>query len=271
MLFRSNRGRLFEAFSTWLLRNEHHWHPDDLSVDCKVDLLSRLAYAMQQRGSGTTFDLSAAKNALPASVTVMGEDLPLDSAAFLRFGRGASILDPATLPDVRFYHHLLQEYFAARELLRRFNSGEDLTAFWKSPRTVDEMPPTNVGEWDPLPEPPATGWEMTTILACGLSMNQEKLIEAIRIVNPALAGRCLNEAGITKSGAITGIVQVDLLGDLYNPKTDLRARLQSGYILGRLGDPRFRVQNIDSIDVIEPQTIVVPARKYKIEIGRAHV
>lgn len=297
----ANRGRLFESFSDWLLRNEQRWHPDDLSVDCKVDLLARLAYAMQQQGSGTTFNLAAAKNALPASVTVMGEELPLDPAAFLRFGRGASILDPATLPDVRFYHHLLQEYFAARELLRRFNSGEDpstgsgqaLTAFWKAPRTVDEMPPADVGEWDPLPEPPATGWEVTTILACGLIRAPEKLIEAIRQVNPSLAGRCLDEAGLSPlpvgrapdrvegSGRHTEPVEVvrervqaDLLADLYDPQIHLRARLQAGSTLGRIGDPRFapvllpsppgRGVGGEGLQVILPQMVEVPGGKYLI-------
>jgi len=260
----ANRGRLFEAFSDWLLRNEQRWHPDDLSVDCKVDLLSRLAYAMQQQGSGTTFDLSAARSALPASVEVMGEDLPLDSAAFLRFGRGASILDPATLPDVRFYHHLLQEYFAARELLRRFNGGEDLSAYWKAPRTVDEMPLTDVGEWDPLPEPPGTGWEVTTILACGLSRTPEKLIEAVRQINPALAARCLDEAGNGKPESVTQSVQQNLLDDLYDPNLHLRARLQAGFLLGKIGDPRFQEQEVNGVKVVLPQMLNVPGGKYII-------
>lgn len=284
----ANRGRLFEAFSDWLLRNEQRWHPDDLSVDCKVDLLARLAYAMQQQGSGATFDLAAAKSALPASVEVMGEDLPLDPTAFLRFGRGASILDPATLPEVRFYHHLLQEYFAARELLRRFNSGENLTAFWQAPRAVDEMPPTDVGEWDPLPEPPVTGWEVTTILACGLSRAPEKLIEAVRQVNPNLAGRCLDEAGLPpllpgEGQGVRAAVQADLLADLYNPHIHLRARLQAGLTLGRIGDPRFAPTLLppsptgrgaalslskgdggEGVKVILPKMVNVPGGKYII-------
>ncbi len=268
----ANRGRLFEAFSDWLLRNEQRWHPDDLSVDCKVELLSRLAYAMQQQGSGTTFDLAAAKHALPASVEVMGEDLPLDPGAFLRFGRGASILDPATLPDVRFYHHLLQEYFAARELLRRFNSGEypstasgqALSAYWKSPRRVDEMPTTDVGEWDPLPEPPVTGWEVTTILACGLSRTPEKLIEAARQANPALAARCLDEAGNGKPESVTQAVKQNLLADLYDPNMHLRARLQAGTLLGKIGDPRFQAQEVNGVKVVLPQMLNVPGGKYII-------
>ena len=258
----ANSGKLFEAFADSLLRHEQRWHPDDLSVDCKVDLFARLAYRMQLQGSGTTFELAAARQALPASVDVLGEELPLVPAQLFRFGRGASILDPATLPDVRFYHHLLQEYFAARELLRRFNNGENLDDFWKTARSLNEMPPAGVGEWDPLPEPPAKGWEVTTILACGLSRTPEKLIEAVRLINPALAARCLDEAGIAKPEAVSVRTRADLLADLYNPQIHLRARLQAGYLLGKIGDPRFVPQKIGTVQVIRPALVDVPAGDY---------
>jgi formylglycine-generating enzyme required for sulfatase activity len=269
LLVLANRGKLFQSFTLELLSHEQLWHPDPLSVDTKVDIFARLAYDMQKQGSGTTFEIEIAKNALPKNVTVMGEHVQIDPNAVLRFGRGASILDPATLPDVRFYHHLLQEYFAARELLRRFNSGEDLSAFWKTPRTKDEMPAIEVGDWDPLPEPPSTGWEVTTILACGLSNDPAKLIEAVRQHNPALAGRCIDEAGIPPlpTGEGPGVrarVQADLLADLYNPDIHLRARLQAGFVLGRIGDPRFEAKDINGVKVILPQMVNVPAGSYLI-------
>ena len=260
----ANSGKLFESFADSLLRNEQRWHPDDLSVDCKVMLFAQLAYAMQTQGSGTTFDRAAAKAVLPASVDVLGEELPLDPAVLFRFGRGASILDPATLPDVRFYHHLLQEYFAARELLRRFNGGEKLEALWKTPRSMTEMPPVAVGDWDPLPEPPFSGWEVTTILACGLSRAPEKLMEAVRQVNPALAARCLDEAGIEKPAAVTASTRADLLADLYNSQIHLRARLQAGYLLGKIGDPRFAQREINGVKIILPQVVAVPDGEYLI-------
>ena len=273
----ANRGKLFQAFTQELMGREQRSHPDALSVDAKVDIFARLAYEMQKQGSGTTFTMDVARNALPKKTIVMGEQVQVDPDAVLRFGRGATIFDPATLPDVRFYHHLLQEYFAARELLRRFNTGEDLSAFWKTPRAKDEMPPAKVGDWDPLPEPPSTGWEVTTILACGLSSDPAKLIEAVREHNPALAGRCLDEAGIPPvlSGeskmalqatgpGVRSRVQQDLLADLYNPALHLRARLQAGFILGRIGDPRFEPQAINGVNVILPQMVNVPAGKYLI-------
>ena len=263
----SNRGRLFRSFTESLLQKEQHWHPDELSTDTKVALYAQLAYAMQQQGVGTTFDLDAAKATLPKTVQIMGEDVPLNAAKLFHFGRGATILDPVTNPDIRFYHHLLQEYFAARELLRRFNQGEDLRDFWRAPRLAEEMPPADVGEWDPLPEPPTTGWEVTTILASGLARSPQKLIAAVQQVNPILAGRCLDEAGLADPGLVaetrTG-VQQDLLADLYDPKMDLRTRLLSGLVLGRIGDPRFPVEEVQGVKVILPTLVDVPAGEYLI-------
>ncbi len=264
----SNRGRLFQSFTHHLISHEQLWHPDALSVDAKVELLSDLAYAMQQQGSGTTFSLAAVRKALPAFMDVSGEDLPVDASALLRFGRGAGVLDPATLPDVRFEHHLLQEYFAARALLRRFNLGEELKRQWQAPRRTAEMPPAESGPLDPLPDPPATGWEVTAILACGLSSSPEKLVEAIRRVNPALAGRCLAESGhtcapeATEAVAVRRAVQADLLADLYDPRMHLRARLQAGFVLGKLSDPRFTRAEINGVNVILPQMVNVPGGAY---------
>jgi len=262
-----NRGRLFLSFTQELLRNEQLWHPDDLSIDTKVELFSQLAYAMQKQSAGTTFGVEIAAEALPETITLMGEKIPLNSARLFHFGRGATILDPATSPDIRFYHHLLQEYFAARELLRRFNQGEDLSDFWRAPRLAEKMPASTVGEWDPLPEPPTIGWEVTTILAAGLARNPAKLIAAVRAANPILAGRCLDEAGLAKPDEVAEVreqVKADLLADLYAPKIDLRARLLSGMVLGRIGDPRFPVEEVNGVQVILPTMVDVPAGEYLI-------
>ena len=265
----ANRGRLFQSFTLSLLNHEQLWHPDVLSLDAKVSLFSGLAYEMQKQGSGTTLGIEVARNLLPKEVTVMGEQVQIDPNAVFRFGRGASIIDPSTIPDVRFYHHSLQEYFAARELLRRFNLGEDLSVYWKTPRTKKEMPPEEVGEWDPLPEPPTTGWEMTTILACGLSNNPAKLIEAIRVHNPVLAGCCLDEAGLSHLSlgdetVVESKVRSDLLADIYNSAIHLRARLHAGFVLGRIGDPRFEAQEINGVKIILPQMVRIPADSYLV-------
>ena len=260
-----NRGKLFESFTKYLLDLEYREHSVEISVGAAKLAFSQMAFTMQELGEGLTFENKTARKAVPEIVDVDGEDIRIDAARLFTFGRGATVLDPAKKTDVRFRHQVLQEYFAAIELLRRFSENEDLGRLWRAKRTKEEMPAEEVGEWDPLPEPPTTGWEVTTILACGLSNDPAKLIEAIRLHNPALAGRCLDEAGIDcKDWDVCKRVQADLLADLYNPDMHLRARLQAGFILGRIGDPRFEVKEINGVKVVLPQMVNVTAGTYLI-------
>jgi formylglycine-generating enzyme required for sulfatase activity len=74
----------------------------------------------------------------------------------------------------------------------------------------------------------------------------------------------LDEAGIAKPDAVTNQVRADLLAELSNPAVHLRARLQAGFTLGCIGDPRFEPQTINGVKVIVPQMVRVPAGKYII-------
>ena len=263
-----NRGDLFAWFANNLLSREKFFHPENdranLPVEVRSMALAKLAYAMQVEKLGTVISLERAQGLLPASVRFKGKTYLLEAEDLCHFARGARVLDPNMDADVRFQHQMLHEYFAALELLEQFESAADLSAFWKAPRTLDEMPPADVGEWDPLPEPPTSGWEVTTILACGLSRAPEKLIEAVRLVNPALAARCLDEAGIPAPDGAAHMIGADLLADLYNPQIHLRARLQAGYLLGKIGDPRFAATELNGVKVVLPQMQPVPAGKYLI-------
>ena len=203
----ANRGFLLAWFVGELFnREERLAHDDWLPRRVQVQALSRLAYAMQADGE-TVYPLQDAQKVLPKSLSFMGAEIDIPAADLLRFGRAATIVDPGTFPDVRFYHHLLQEYFAAEELLRRLDSGEDLADLWETPFLQTEMPPAEMGEWDPLPDPPATNWEVPTILACGLADEPAALVERVRGHNPALAGRCLAEAGIEPPAEVLVDVQ----------------------------------------------------------------
>jgi formylglycine-generating enzyme required for sulfatase activity len=261
----SNRGKLLEWFVGQHFERERLLaHPGWLEQEVQVEALSTMAYAMQEQGVSLTFPYQTARDALPQAVDWRGEQHRISPPELFRFGRSATVLDPMVEPDVRFFHQLYQEYFAARELLRRFGSGEDLSRLWTACRLADKMPPAQVGEWNPLPPPPPTDWEETIILACGLASTPPDLIEAIRSANPILAGRCLDEAGIERPAELLPRVRTDLLADLGDPAVHLRARLQSGLILGRIGDPRFQAQQINGVKVILPQMVDVPAGRYTI-------
>ena len=261
----ANRGRLMQWFVGELFaREERLAHRGWLHRDVQTRALAQLAFTMQGQGESTTLPPKTARDLVPAAVEFNGDEVNVKYADLFRFGRAATLLDASVEPEVRFYHHLLQEYFAALELLRRFDAGEDLHSLWQAKRLASEMPPTEVGEWDALPEPPATGWEVTTILACGLSDDPARLIETIRPQYPALAARCLDESGIEKPAVVTERVRADLLADLNNPEIHLRARLQAGFALGKIGDPRFVPQTINGVQVIVPQMVDVPAGEYVI-------
>jgi formylglycine-generating enzyme required for sulfatase activity len=261
----TNRGALLAWFANELFcREERLAHPDWLPVEVQERALAALAYAMQEQGEGTTIPYPAARAALPAVLAHKDQEISIDPAALLRLARSATLLDPATEPDVRFYHHLLQEYFAALELLERFEAGEDLAALWRCARLEGEMPPAQAGEWDPLPEPPATGWEVSTVLACGLAGQLGDLVEAVRPHNPALAGRCLAEAGVDPPEEALASVRADLLSDLYDPAVHLRARLQAGFVLGQVGDPRFERRTAAGVEFIPPKMVPVAAGRYTI-------
>jgi len=265
----ANLGWLLHWFVGELFsREERLAHPGWLPRAVQIQALAQLAYTMQEQGESLTFPLKTARQAIPETADFRGEATAIPPARLFRFGRAATLLDPGIEPDVRFYHHLLQEYFAALELLRRFREGADLQDLWACKRLAAEMPPADVGEWDALPEPPPTGWEVTTILACGLAgslkVDLAALIEAVRAHNPVLAGRCLHEAGIEPPEESLDNVRADLLADLYDPDMHLRARLQAGLTLGHIGDPRFPAQIINGVEIIPPEMVAVPGGSYWI-------
>ena len=259
-----NRGRLLEWFvDTLYQREEKLAHPFWLHRHAQTRALAQLAYAMQAQGEATTLWYKTAPAVLPQTVEHDGEETKIVPTELFRCARAATIFDPAS-DDVRFYHQLLQEYFAALELLRHFERGEDQSALWHAKRTVAEMPPSQAGEWDPLPPPPTTGWEETTILACGLLREPARLIEAVRAVNPVLAGRLLDEAGIDKPREVTTRVRESLLQELNDVNIHLRARLQAGFALGKIDDPRFAPQTMNGIEIILPEMLPVPGGAYLI-------
>ena len=120
------------------------------------------------------------------------------------------------------------------------------------------MPPATVGEWDPLPPPPPTGWEQVTILAAGMTDQADAFVQAVLAVNPALAGRCLSEGSALVKPATRAAVLRALLADLGDPHLHRRTRLAAGRVLGVVGDPRFTPQAINGVQVILPDLVSVP-------------
>ncbi|MBI1929456.1 SUMF1/EgtB/PvdO family nonheme iron enzyme [Candidatus Poribacteria bacterium] len=241
-----NRAGLMTRLTHILMDWEKRKCPPDewLDADIQREALSVMAFEMQKRaGSGAVVKMPLVKTVMPQQVQLAPNWPPVASPPdqVLRLAASANIIEMSVdFTSVRFYHQLLQEYFAAHQMLKRDPAG--LYDLWRWPWLASEMP-----KWErpdrslgPLPPPPQTGWEETTILAAGLAVkNDDRLVRALVDVNPVLAGLCLHE-GRAKVSRETRQAAIDaLLSTIAQPEIALRVRIAAGEVLGFLGDPRI--------------------------------
>jgi len=214
----ANRARLFAAFVDTLLKREEKRHPQGwVEAEHQKDGLAGLAYAMQaERGRGTTVDRAWAVAQLCRAVP------GCDAERLLYLATSAMLLD-ADDAMVRFYHQLLQEYFATRELRRRVAVGDSFGRYWPSDHW-----------WEP------SGWEETVILLAGMEPDASALLEELAVANPVVAARCLVEGGADANELTRRSIVAALLATMTDERRPPVARVQAGDALARLGDPRFR-------------------------------
>ncbi len=259
-----DRASLFDSFVQRLLTRERDEkrHPDWLAAEAQVLALSELAYTMQTEGTGTVLKRGDAVAAVPLRVTMAasGRVVETPGETVVHLAVAASLVTAGGNGAVKFMHHLLQEYFASLSLLRRWIEGQDLTALWVVPWREGEMPAAPRGEWDPLPPPPTTHWEETTLLAASLAPD---LAATVGKVNPALAARCLLGQR-QQDPAQVEASRFKLLSRLRDASVHLRSRIEAGLLLGRLGDPRFREETIGGVRVILPPLVEAPGGKATI-------
>jgi hypothetical protein len=205
----------------------HVWYEPDAALAA----LAELDYAMHELGERPRLPAEQIKQLLPAEV-----DLP---------GRSQAVPTP---PQAVF--HLAEQ------------AGLLLTGLWHTARTPAEMPDPYRDEkrdpWDPLPAPPPTGWEQATFMAAGLAEPPDGLVRAMLGVNPALAGRCLDEGAAPVGPDTRRLVQQALRADLADPALHRRTRLQAGQVLAAIGDPRFTPVEVNGVTLIRPDLVAVP-------------
>lgn len=212
----ANRAQLLATFVDTLLERERKRHPERwIKAEWQKNALAALAYAMQvEPGRATSVERSWA-------VTHLCGTMPnCDPERLLYLATSATLLD-ADNGVVRFYHPLLQEYFAARELRRRVTAGESLDCYW---------PPDSW--WK------ASGLEETVILLAGMEPDASKLLEGLAHVNPALAARCLVEGSAWASEATRRDITATLMATMIDGRQPPIARTQAGDALARIGDNR---------------------------------
>jgi formylglycine-generating enzyme required for sulfatase activity len=258
-----NRGRLFAEYAAWLIqREERANHPHWIRAEVQQAALAHLGYAMQAQGESTLLSKPRLLDLLPQTVHLQHETVPLDKEALFDLACRAGLFvadQAAAMPQAyRFSHQLIQEHYAAQQMLGAWQAGEpESAAWWHAVRTHRDMPPAEAGEWDPLPPPPPTGWEQITILAAGMTDQADAFVGAVVTLHPALAGRCVSEGSARISPATRSAVQQALLADLGNPEVHRRVRLQAGRVLGAVGDPRFTPRVVGGIEVILPDLVPV--------------
>jgi formylglycine-generating enzyme required for sulfatase activity len=239
-----SRAELMSSFA----RIQMHWAEGKVRPDQRLDLdvlsesLAGLAFEIQRRARfGTVVKTDNVKTVMPVAVTTdpSWPPVPAPPEKVLALAAAANIIEmPADKSTIRFYHQLLQEYFAAHALLSRdFSSLREL---WRWPWTAAEMPPVGRrGGYDPLPPPPPTGWEETTVMAAELSGGAvTRLLRELLHANPVLAARCLAAIRVDVESGLRDSIISALLTAIADPLVSLRVRIAAGDALGRLGDPR---------------------------------
>ncbi len=262
-----NRASLLDEFiKTWL--DYENSRPagrflNDILRQAFMDGLTALAWAGLTRSQNYTFRLKDACKILNDKQSVVSAD------NLLGLAQDCSLLTIEG-DGLRFQHQLLQEFFAARELARRFTAGKYLRAKWRTPwrrwRFVKS-------KWDPLPSPPLTGWEEAVILGAGMlnAKQAETLTLVILKDTPVLATRCSVESGAPMSPETINKIRARLLQDLQSPRLRLPARLEAGKALAKMGDPRLLRQTREIKDAaskifqfIEPDWVDVPEGVFRM-------
>jgi formylglycine-generating enzyme required for sulfatase activity len=241
-----NRAELMRRFTEIMLEWARAKCPPGewLDPELQFEALSVMAYEMQARsGFGTRVKTEQIRAVMPETLR-LDPRWPAQRTApdqILNLAAKANIVEmPVDHLTVRFYHQLLQEYFAARRLPRL--DARRLAELWRTPRLEADMPvwcrPEN--NYEPLPPPPTTGWEETTILAAAmLPRDDHHFLEALVATNAVLAGRCLPQVGPNVRADIQKAVTSALLAMIADPDVALRVRIAAGTVLGGLGDPRL--------------------------------
>ncbi|MCE7946463.1 MAG: TIR domain-containing protein [Chloroflexi bacterium CFX4] len=155
--------------------------------------------------------------------------------------------------NVRFFHQLLQEYFAARLLARTPNPAlarSEWQAQYIKPSLEDVV--SSLPHHDPLPPMPTTGWEVSMVLAAAMTQNQEQFVRDLIAPNLPLAAYCAAAPDVHVSAQLRAELRDLLIARSGDSEADLRARIAAAKALGDLGDPRFAAQRSEAAFIVPP-------------------
>lgn len=240
--------------------------------DAVIDALAHAAFTLRAQGRSKTFNRALLEQTLPRNA-------PLSADEILQLAAQADLVQETTASDgsktYKFWHHLLQEYFAARQVAAQFRAGKNLSAYWRVPWRVWQFIPKRLAHGAPLDAPPLTGWEESVVLAAGLAgKDAARFVSAVRADNLLrgdnlpLAGRALAEALMEHADleSLAQTLRAELLKRQRDKGAHLNARLSAGRALGELGHPEFIAQDFSCegrvVRAIVPPLERVPAGEF---------
>lgn len=159
-----NLGQMLKQFVSWILSRERKIRPTN--VETKEDVLSHLAFHMRKAGNVSVQKVFAIEllreKLVQLSPSVGVNDLFQELVE-------NQLLKKTEHDEVRFFHELIQEYFAARELTKLFL----LDASSLAGLVTDSK------------------WEQPIILMTGFLADKEHLVEILCRNNLLLAAKCV--------------------------------------------------------------------------------
>jgi formylglycine-generating enzyme required for sulfatase activity len=255
-------GRLLDERDCQKLVGGHWRDPFDLPRKGPlIPGLGRLAYGMQASREGG--EAAQVRIEEERALALLGDE---EGEELLHAGVDLGVLErDLGREEVYYVHQLLQEYFAARELAARPDPVLARTP-WRAremrPSLADEL--ARIGDADPLPPAPATGWEETMLLTAAMTENAEALVTELMEANLPLAGRCAAQPEVRLVGTVKERLARALIARSREPAADLRARIAAARALGELGDPRFERGGDADSSYLLPPLVTIPAGTYPI-------
>lgn len=222
-----------------------------------IPKLSHLAFSMQENGRAN--DGAQVRIEYDDACALLADERAED---IIKAGLAMNALDEAR-EEIAFFHQLLQEYFAARRLAK-----EPRPALVHIEWSVDKVSPTmeetlaGLADGDPLPPPPQTGWEETTLTAGPMAKDPQAFIRDLIPHNLPLAGRCAASPEAKISDGLKREIQQALIARTQDMKADPRARISAGEALGLIGDPRFELRSGPYGDYLAPPLVDIPGGIY---------
>lgn len=224
--------------------------------------ITALAYQMQQHGAEVSLALTETRN-------LLGNVTPKHADDLLQAALSLNILDQdlnkGEVGEVKFFHQLLQEYFAARALAKQPDPILVQQA-WHKDQVRPSLAETlkNLPLDDPLPLLANSGWAESSKIAATLCNDPDAFVRNLMPVNLPLAGEAAAQPDIQLPVASKRKLQNALLSRMHDRDADLRARIAAGLALGQLGDPRLTEHHGPYGRYLLPPLVTIPAGRYEI-------